>query len=75
MPKLPRITGKEVIAALKSVGFTQMRVTGSHYHLLSPTKASLVTIPLHPGEIIPPKTLQSILKQAALTVEEFIELL
>lgn len=75
MPKLPRITGKEILAALKRAGFTQTRVTGSHYHLLNPAKTNLVTVPMHSGEIVPPKTLQSILKQAGLTVEEFISLL
>ena len=75
MPKLPRVTGKEVIAALKRAGFTQMRVTGSHHHLLNPAKTGIITVSMHAGEIVPPKTLQSILKQAGLTVEEFIELL
>lgn len=53
----------------------EITVTGSHYHLLNPAKTGLVTIPMHSGEIVPPKTLQTILKQAGLTAEEFIKLL
>ena len=75
MPRLPRITGKEALTALISTGFTLVKVRGSHHYLLNPTKAGLVTIPVHSGEIVPPKTLRSILQQAGLTVDEFIELL
>ena len=75
MPKLPRITGKELLFALKSAGFVQIRVRGSHHYLLKPPDTNLVTVPVHPGEILPPKTLQSILQQAKLTVEELINLL
>jgi predicted RNA binding protein YcfA (HicA-like mRNA interferase family) len=31
MPKLPRPTGKDVIAALAKVGFDVIRVRGSHH--------------------------------------------
>jgi len=34
-----------------------------------------VTVPVHAGEILYPKTLLSILEQAGLSVEEFRELL
>ena len=32
-------------------------------------------LPVHPGEVIKPKTLQSIMKQAGLSVTEFQEFL
>jgi len=46
MPKLPRITGKEVLFALKSAGFVQIRVRGSHHYLLKPPDTNLVTVQL-----------------------------
>ena len=75
MPRLPRVPGKEVLATLKRAGFTLVRIRGSHHYLLKPDKSGLVTVPVSPGEVLPPKTLQSILQQAGLSVAEFIDLL
>lgn len=74
MTRMPRITGKKVVAALKRAGFTAVRVTGSHHHLHKPGN-KLVTVPVHAGETLSPILLKSILEQAGLTVEELIELL
>lgn len=75
MPRLPRITGKEAIAALARAGFVKKGIRGSHHYMMHPENPSVVTIPVHARQIIPPKTLKSILDQAGLTVEEFIDLL
>jgi predicted RNA binding protein YcfA (HicA-like mRNA interferase family) len=75
MPKLPRVTGKDVLAALLRAGFQEIRAKGSHHHLVRAGSAKVVTVPVHPGEIVPPKTMKSILEQAELTTEEFLELL
>ncbi|MGD0153137.1 MAG: type II toxin-antitoxin system HicA family toxin [Thermacetogeniaceae bacterium] len=74
MNRLARLTGKELLAALRRAGFDVVRITGSHYHLYKPG-ADLVTIPLHAGEIIKPKTLKSVLDQAGMTVDELGALL
>ncbi|WP_231702768.1 type II toxin-antitoxin system HicA family toxin [Desulfocucumis palustris] len=47
---------------------------GSHHYLRRPG-SSLVSVPVHAGEMIDQKTLKSILDQAGLTVQELIELL
>ena len=44
-------------------------------HLFHPVRPGRVTVPVHSGEIIKPSILKSILEQAGLTVEEFVELL
>ena len=75
MPKLPRITGKEVVVALKQTGFILSHIRGSHYYLWHEANKRMVTVPVHSGQTIKLDTLQSILRQASLTVEEFIELL
>ena len=74
MTRLPRVSGKEVLAALKRRGFKVINVEGSHYQLHRPG-SKLVTVPIHRKEILPPKTLKSILEQAGLIVEELLELL
>ena len=74
-PKLPRIAGAEVIRALRRAGWYLDYQRGSHVYLKHPDRNIRVTVPIHAGETIKPKTLQSILKQADLTVSEFQELL
>jgi predicted RNA binding protein YcfA (HicA-like mRNA interferase family) len=68
--KLPRdLSGEEVCRALKCLGFTFRRQTGSHCHY---EKDGLhPCVPMH--RQIKPKTLQSILKQANITIEELLE--
>lgn len=75
MSRLPRVTGKEVVSALKKAGFVVVRIQGSHHHLRRPGAKSLVTIPVHSGEILKPKLLKSILEQAGVTAEELKDLL
>ncbi|MHB1043095.1 MAG: type II toxin-antitoxin system HicA family toxin [Eubacteriales bacterium] len=74
MTRMPRVTGKKVVSALKSAGFIVVRVTGSHYHLYKPG-SKLVTVPVHSGEVLSPMLLKSILEQAGMTVNELIDLL
>lgn len=74
MTRMPRVTGKKVVSALKGAGFIVVRVAGSHHHLHKPG-SQLVTVPVHAGETLSPMLLKSILEQAGLTIEEFIELL
>ena len=68
--KLPRdVSGPEAVKALRRLGFMVTRQDGSHIRL---SKGGLhVTVPNH--RTLLPKTLQSILRQANITVEEFVE--
>lgn len=70
MSRLPRVTGEEVVAALRRAGFVVVRVRGSHHHLRKAGGRGLVTV-VHTGEVLKPKLLKSILEQAGITVEEF----
>lgn len=72
---LPAIRPKEVVRALKRAGFFIHRVSGSHYILKHPAKPTLrVTVPFHNRDL-KRGTLQSIVKQAGFTNEEFLDLL
>ena len=72
--RLPRISATEVIKVLERVGFTLSRQSGSH-KIYKNAEGKRVTVPYHGTAILKPKTLKSILNDAGLTVEEFIELL
>jgi predicted RNA binding protein YcfA (HicA-like mRNA interferase family) len=68
--KLPRdLSGEEVCRALKRLGFDFVRQTGSHRHYVKGVLHPCV--PMH--REIKPKTMQSILKQAGISVEELLE--
>ena len=56
------MTAREVVAALKADGW---RTKGSHAQYRHPTRAGLVTVPMHPGDL-PVGTLKSIEKQAVI---------
>jgi predicted RNA binding protein YcfA (HicA-like mRNA interferase family) len=73
MPKkLPALKPKMVIRALERHGFYVHRVTGSHYILKKGRQRA--TVPYH-NKDLKPRTLASIIEQAGLTIEEFLELL
>jgi len=73
-PRLPRVTAKQVIRVLEKIGFGLARQSGSHRVYKNPT-GKRATVPFHAGKILHPKVLKSILADAELTVEEFIQLL
>ena len=73
MPKLPRRRGREVIAALRRAGFAVVRIKGSHHFLKHPDGRCTV-VPVHAGEIIGSGLMKTILDDAEMIVEQFIEL-
>ena len=74
MTRLPRLTGKEIIAALKNAGFEVVRIKGSH-HRLRHADGRVTTVPVHSGETIGPGLMSSILLDVELTRDEFFLLL
>jgi predicted RNA binding protein YcfA (HicA-like mRNA interferase family) len=73
-PRLPRATAGEAIRALERSGFQLVRQSGSHKIYRNAT-GRRTTVPFHAGEILHPKTLRSILRDAGLTVDQFVDLL
>ena len=51
MSRLPRLRGKQVLAALRRAGFDVIRVRGSH-HLLRHPDGRTTVVPVHVGEQI-----------------------
>jgi predicted RNA binding protein YcfA (HicA-like mRNA interferase family) len=71
---LPRVSGRDVVAALSKVGYDKDRQRGSHIvmrQLDHPHRR--ITVPDH--REIATGTLRAIIRQAGLTVEEFKQLL
>lgn len=59
------VKSQDLIKMIEADGWYLVRVNGSHHHFKHPSKSGLVTVP-HPKKDLPPKTRDSILKQAGL---------
>jgi predicted RNA binding protein YcfA (HicA-like mRNA interferase family) len=74
MPKLPRLTAREIAAALEKTGFALTRQSGSH-QIYKNAAGKRVTVPFHASKILHPKVLKSILRDAELSPEDLEKLL
>jgi predicted RNA binding protein YcfA (HicA-like mRNA interferase family) len=73
MSRLPRdLSGKEVVRALKKIGFYFKRQKGSHIILRRDHPFGQVVVPDH--KIVDTGTLANIIDGAGLSIEEFIKL-
>ncbi|RMD61293.1 type II toxin-antitoxin system HicA family toxin [Candidatus Parcubacteria bacterium] len=71
--KLPVISGRECIKALERAGFYVKRQRGSHVVLRRDNPFGQVVVPDH--KALDRGTLRAIIRQAGLSVREFLELL
>ena len=67
MPKLPRVSGAEVVCALERLGFVKVRQSGSHVVMRRESKGCVV--PMHAEVKV--GTLAGVLRQAQVATEEF----
>jgi predicted RNA binding protein YcfA (HicA-like mRNA interferase family) len=75
MPYLPSLTAKDIIRALKRVGFLEDRQKGSHLVLINPQTKARTIIPIHHGRTIKKSLVYAIIADAGLSPEEFLNLL
>lgn len=73
MPKLPVISGRELIRAFERAGYVLARTKGSHAALRHSQSGQTVIVPLH--DELKAGTLRAILRQAGIDVERLRELL
>ena len=71
MSRLPVISGRDLIKILEKSGYYIRDQKGSHVHLRHPVKPPL-TVPDH--KTIARGTLRAIIREAELSVDEFLEL-
>jgi predicted RNA binding protein YcfA (HicA-like mRNA interferase family) len=73
MTSLPVISGKQCVKVLTEIGFIVNSQKGSHIILVRKNPKSRISVPNH--KELDRGTLRAIIRQAGLTVDEFINLL
>jgi predicted RNA binding protein YcfA (HicA-like mRNA interferase family) len=73
MAKLPVLSSRECIRALAKLGFYFVRQRGSHVFLRRDNPLTQLVVP--ESDSLPKGTLRAIIRQAGLTVDDFVRLL
>jgi len=74
-PTFGSLSAREVIRALLKAGYYVHEVSGSHAQLKHPQKPGRITVPCHTRFDLPKHVVKSIIRQAGLSNNEFVELL
>lgn len=73
MGRLGNISGKEAVKAFQKAGWQQIGQVGSHLVMVKPGSRVNLSIPQHKELSV--GTLRALIRNAGLTVEQFLELL
>ncbi len=73
MPKLPRLSGRELIRILELFGFLQIRQKGSHVILKKQTADGSLGTVVPDHKELAEGTIRGILKQAQVSIDDFLE--
>ena len=73
MPRVPKVSGRQAVAAFERVGFEVRRRRGSHIVMVKRGFPETLSVPDH--RQLRPGTLRALIRKAGLDVEEFLALL
>ena len=74
MSILPILAARIVIQKLIRAGFRFVYAKGSHYFFRHPITKRITSVPVHGGKDIGRNLLSKIIKQAGISIKEFIKL-
>jgi predicted RNA binding protein YcfA (HicA-like mRNA interferase family) len=74
MPKLPRASGDQHVAAFRRAGWTINHVEGSHYILIKEGSDVHLSVPVNKGKVLGMGLLKKLIARAGFTNEEYIDL-
>ena len=69
MTELPKLTAREIIAALEKAGFIFSRQSGSH-KIYKNSKGTRATVPFHGNKVLHPKIIKRILDDTGIEIEK-----
>jgi predicted RNA binding protein YcfA (HicA-like mRNA interferase family) len=70
---LPPVNWRDAVRAFGKVGWQHDRTRGSHYVMVRPNRPGLLSVPMH--NPIKRGTLRKLIREAGLTIDEFLGLL
>jgi len=70
---LPSISWRDVVKAFAKAGWQHDRTHSSHYIMIRPGRPGLLSVPMH--DPVKKGSLRKLIRQAGLTVQEFVDLL
>jgi predicted RNA binding protein YcfA (HicA-like mRNA interferase family) len=73
MAQVPSIHWRDAVRAFGKAGWQHDRTRGSHHVMIRPQQPGLLSVPMH--NPVKRGTLAKLIRQAGLTVEEFVKLL
>lgn len=74
MSILPVLTARIVVKKLLRAGFRYLYTKGSHQHFWNPKSGRVASVPTHGNKDIGRGLFSKIIKQAGLTVKQFLDL-
>ena len=74
MSIVPALSAREVLRKLKRAGFEVVSQRGSHTKLWHPITDRSTGVPIHGGNTISRELLHEILKQAGLSLKDFLKM-
>ena len=75
MPKLPILSGSDVVKVLSKMGYSHMRTRGSHAIMKKQTAERSTTIPVPLHKELAKGTLKSIMRQTGIDLERLLGLI
>ena len=74
-PKLPVVSGRQVVRVLERVGYRVVRQRGSHIRLRDASNPNHLPVTVPDHRTVKSGLLRKILRDADLSVDEFVDLL
>ncbi len=75
MPNIPIISARKLIKVLKKKGYILHRIHGSHHIFIRKTDQTTISVPVHQGKDLGRGITLAILKDAHITIDEFLNII
>ena len=72
MPRVPRLTGGEMVKCLQLLGLTVVRIRGSHYFMDGPMGRT--SVPVHGQQPMKIGTLRAVMRDVRLSTDQLADL-